>query len=235
MANSGCFPVKFPELHDRDWLHAHYVVQQQSLYTIARAVGCSVPHASAALKQAGIAARPHTQWRIDVDGRECTSCGHYQPWSEFYKGSKKAPHGRMPRCKTCEKDKPKYQARSIRLTKFGLTPEDYLWLFGQQNGVCALCLQAESRSDPRWSETVWSLAVDHDHSCAHHTPDKACKLCIRGLLCASCNTMLGRVELAGPPLALRFADYLALRPFLREEVMPMNPDSRGLMSASNGL
>jgi hypothetical protein len=233
MANSGCFPVKFPELQDHAWLHEHYVAQEQSLYKIARTIGCSVPHASSALKRAGISARPHTQWRIDADGRECASCGHYQLWSQFYRGSKKAPHGRMPRCKTCEKNKPKYQARSTLLSKFGITPEEYLWLSEQQGDVCALCLHPESRSDSRWAETVWSLAVDHDHE--HCLANRACKFCIRGLLCASCNTMLGRVEQAGPPLTLRFSDYLASRPLLREGVMPMNPSSGDLMSTESAI
>lgn len=121
----------------------------------------------------------------------------------------------MARCKTCEKSRPKYTARTRQLTRFGITPDDFMWLFEQQGGVCALCCRAESRSDPRWSETIWTLAVDHDHG--HCGNDRACKECIRGLLCASCNTMLGRVEEAGEPLVLRFSDYLERRPFIRGE------------------
>lgn len=214
MDNLGSFPVRFPKLHDSEWLREHYVVRGESQYDIARALGCSTPHVSVSLKRAGIAARPHTSCRIDAAGRECAKCGYYKLWSEFYPSKSTAPGGRMASCKDCDKARPRYQARANRLAPFGITPDDYAWLFERQGGVCALCFRAETRSDPRWTETIWSLAVDHDHS--HCGRTRACKQCIRGLLCASCNTMLGRVEEAGEPLVLRFSDYLGSRPFMAE-------------------
>jgi hypothetical protein len=221
MDNPGCFSVRFPELHSTEWLQEHYVVRGESCRAIAAALGCSIPHVSVSLKQAGLPARPHTACRIDAKGRECARCGNYQLWGEFYKSHRMSPGGRMPTCKMCEKSRPRYTARTNQLAKFGITPDDFAWLFKQQGGVCALCFRAESRSDPRRSETVWTLAVDHDH--AHCGKGRACKECIRGLLCASCNTLLGRVEESGEPLVLRFTDYLGSRPFVREEVMPNVP------------
>jgi hypothetical protein len=212
MDNPGSFPVKFPELHDATWLHEHYVTQGKTLREIANLLGCSTPHVSVSLKRAGIAARPHSSWRIDIAGRECCRCARYQSWTEFYPSRASRPGGREAICKLCYKARPRYVHRASQLLRFGITPEDFAWLFEKQGGVCALCFRAESRSDPRWAETIWTLAVDHDHS--HCGGNKACKQCIRGLLCASCNTMLGRVEEAGEPLVLRFADYLRCRPFM---------------------
>lgn len=49
----------------------------------------------------------------------------------------------------------------------------------EQGGVCAICKQPPRRN---------KLHVDHDHSCC---PGKrSCGRCIRGLLCASCNSKL---------------------------------------------
>jgi hypothetical protein len=101
--------------------------------------------------------------------------------------------------------------RAALLSRFGLTQDDYGWLFEQQDGKCALCLRPESKTDYR-SGRVWWLSIDHDHS---HCPDKrGCKLCIRGLLCADCNMLLGLAERVGGPVIIRFSDYLERRPFL---------------------
>jgi hypothetical protein len=71
--------------------------------------------------------------------------------------------------------------RRERLSAFGLTPEDYDLMLKNQDGVCAICLQAPP-DDRR-------LAVDHDHNCC---PGKrGCSKCIRGLLCTRCNVGLG--------------------------------------------
>ena len=67
--------------------------------------------------------------------------------------------------------------------KYKLTKQMYLDLLEQQNGVCAICCLPPNRN--------W-LAVDHDHSCCPSI--KTCGKCIRGLLCGSCNSFLGRVK-----------------------------------------
>ena len=67
--------------------------------------------------------------------------------------------------------------------KYKLTKQMYLDLLEQQEGVCAICKLPPNRN--------W-LSVDHDHACC---PDnKTCGNCIRGLLCGSCNSFLGRVN-----------------------------------------
>lgn len=61
---------------------------------------------------------------------------------------------------------------------FGINLADYQRMFVEQKGVCAICSKPET--DTRNGKTKW-LAVDH----CHDTKD------VRGLLCGSCNKMLG--------------------------------------------
>lgn len=80
------------------------------------------------------------------------------------------------------KDPEKYRWQTIQ-KKYKLTKQLYLDMLRGQGGVCAICKNPPNRN--------W-LSVDHDHSCC---PDiKTCGNCIRGLLCGSCNSFLGRVS-----------------------------------------
>lgn len=58
--------------------------------------------------------------------------------------------------------------------KYGITYEQYLDMQQKQNGVCAICAQPP----------VKKLFVDHCHTTGK----------VRGLLCHSCNSYLGRLE-----------------------------------------
>ena len=62
--------------------------------------------------------------------------------------------------------------RRKREREYGITHDEYLVLFDAQDGVCAICGNAENTRQ---------LSVDHDHETA----------AIRGLLCNRCNPMLG--------------------------------------------
>jgi hypothetical protein len=95
-----------------------------------------------------------------------------------------------------------------RLAKaFGITPAIYDALYEAQKafiatlvnwkgeplrGVCYGCGKAKGEGRRR-------LAVDHDHRCAElygtdHAPEVGCPKCIRALLCAYCNEILGRLD-----------------------------------------
>lgn len=161
----------------------------------------------------------HGAWasacRIDDNGRECSACHIYQDWEHFAPSSPKQPHGRQSACRGCrrelyETNHPVDSHRASVLAKFGLTLADYAWLFELQGGKCALCLQPETKTDYR-SGRVWWLSVDHDHSC--HPAKQGCKLCVRGLLCADCNMLLGLAERVGGPVILLFSEYLECHPF----------------------
>jgi len=64
---------------------------------------------------------------------------------------------------------PKLRAR---LTKYGLTFEQYQEMLDKQKGLCAIC------------RTASACAIDH----CHQTD------VVRGLLCTSCNSMLGHAK-----------------------------------------
>lgn len=65
--------------------------------------------------------------------------------------------------------------------KYGLTGDEYDALLDRQGGVCAICRQPERLMG---RGRVRRLAVDHDHRTGK----------VRGLLCASCNTVLGQLR-----------------------------------------
>ena len=75
-----------------------------------------------------------------------------------------------------EKTKEMYRRHNLKHF-FGITPEDYDKMLEKQRSLCAICERHVSNFKKR-------LAVDH----CHHTGK------IRGLLCASCNSGLGKLQ-----------------------------------------
>lgn len=68
--------------------------------------------------------------------------------------------------------------------KFGITVAEYDAMLNAQNGVCAICLQPETRIK---DGVLYRLAVDHNHTTGK----------IRELLCFKCNSTLGKIETNG--------------------------------------
>lgn len=159
--------------------------------------------------------QPQIRYRVDDEGRECTACRVYKPWAEFYRQG----NPKNGKCKPCWRQ----HVRKTRYARdFGITLEDYEFLERRQDGRCAYCGEPESVVHFR-SGTQYYLSIDHAHDCGRHDPKKACKHCIRGLLCGCCNRMIGIAEMK-PQTAAPFADYLARRPLLApdapQEVSP---------------
>lgn len=65
--------------------------------------------------------------------------------------------------------------------KFGISLSDYQAKHDAQNGKCAICGQAETRSR---NGRLLVLAVDHNHATGS----------IRDLLCSECNMMIGKAR-----------------------------------------
>jgi recombination endonuclease VII len=149
---------------------------------------------------------PQVKYRIDENGRECTACLAYKPWDEFYREG----NPRNGKCKLCWRE----HVRKMRYAReYGITLEDYEFLEVQQCGKCAYCGDVESTVHFR-SGTQYYLSIDHSHICDRgHGPKKACRFCIRGLLCGGCNRMIGVAEMKSVTAA-PFSDYLARRPLL---------------------
>lgn len=99
-----------------------------------------------------------------------------------------------------EKDRRRYRLKSDQhrtynlKCDFGISLEQYQAAFVEQGGVCACCGKPEVSE--RDGKRKW-LAVDHDHK--DHS--------FRGLLCSSCNNMLGRAK-DDPDVLRRAAAYL---------------------------
>jgi hypothetical protein len=85
----------------------------------------------------------------------------------------------------------------IRASRKGLTVEAVAELSEAQGNCCAICREP-------FSEVPH---IDHDHTCCPGST--SCGRCVRGLLCAGCNHMLGKA--GDRPATLEAgADYLRM-------------------------
>ena len=72
--------------------------------------------------------------------------------------------------------------RKGRDRKHGLVEGQYAEMLAAQGGRCAICDTSNPGGHGTWH-------VDHDHSCCPQ--QQGCGGCVRGLLCFSCNILLG--------------------------------------------
>lgn len=122
--------------------------------------------------------------------KTCNRCKKHQPFSNF-SPRKDRKNGHRSYCKPCsvnmtmEQDSKNPKAKKGRWIKYayGLSYNEYTKMLQKQNNVCAICFESEINIDPRTKE-IRNLAVDHCHISGK----------IRGLLCARCNTTLGKCE-----------------------------------------
>ena len=83
------------------------------------------------------------------------------------------------------------------LSKYKMTPEQYIGMYEAQNGLCAICQRPETKRK--------RLAVDHDHSCCPGV--NTCGKCVRGLICQRCNMGMGAMD-DNPEILLAAYRYL---------------------------
>lgn len=81
-------------------------------------------------------------------------------------------------------------------SRYGITLLDWEQLFAGQDGLCAICLIEMVREGRKTN----SAQVDHDHTTGK----------IRGLLCLTCNILLGAAR-DSETILLSARDYLILR------------------------
>jgi hypothetical protein len=120
--------------------------------------------------------------------RTCRLCGETKPTTEYHQRS----NGYLrTECKVClrkkaadhhKRDPERRKALSWakKLREYGLTPADYDAILASQGGGCALCGVSGHKSGTR-------LHTDHDHDTDM----------VRGIVCISCNAMLGRIDAIG--------------------------------------
>lgn len=127
--------------------------------------------------------------------KTCTKCKQSKPLSEFWLDRSKK-NGHMARCRTCKtvdlvtwrKANPEKQKNDNKkrywdnrdkererhlVSKYGITFIDYARILKFQEGKCAVCGKLEDKNR--------TFDVDHDHVTG----------AVRGLLCTSCNRMIG--------------------------------------------
>ena len=128
--------------------------------------------------------------------KTCRNCKVSKTKDDFYK-NKTRSDGLTSLCKNCFRSKyprserPRKDGPRHRRVKYGLTEADYQALLKTQGGKCAICLKPCS--------TGKALAVDHNHDTGQ----------VRGLLCMSCNTGLGKFK-DDRSLLLAALNYLRL-------------------------
>lgn len=135
--------------------------------------------------------------------KKCLKCGCTKDLDDFYVNNRFRDKHRNE-CKICSdkaqryrdsknpqrlKDRYKKYNSSHRerwvhyhLRKYNMTKDLYNVLLLAQNSSCAICGISQSALNK-------SLSVDHDHRCCKGK--SSCGKCIRGLLCTTCNSLLG--------------------------------------------
>jgi len=146
-------------------------------------------------------------WRYLV--KRCSKCGRLQAKSEFWIDRRRG--SLMPHCKTCKRayqrlwrsrnpdhGKQRYwnnrdseRERHLK-RKYGVDFATYDRMLSAQGGLCLICGRPEPEDR--------MLDVDHDHKTG----------IVRGLLCTSCNRMIGHAH-DSPERLRAAADYLSSR------------------------
>lgn len=116
----------------------------------------------------------------------CTDCGKFVEQRQSRFGRCDACYRRMHR--KLNKAKLNKKERAIRLRKYGLTPITWEALKKRQDNKCRICLE----------QFTGQICVDHDHITRR----------TRGLLCRTCNLILGYAK-DNPFILSRSIAYLA--------------------------
>ena len=131
---------------------------------------------------------PHFAYEVDKKAyvKLCSQCRkevvgtEFQETSEeffhrFFDRNRKSNDGFQNVCKDCY--------RTNRRRRNGAAEHNDVEMFAQQKGKCALC-NIQIFMPYRFSADPQGARVDHDHKTGR----------VRGLLCHSCNSMLGFYE-----------------------------------------
>ena len=85
-------------------------------------------------------------------------------------------------CVECKKGHDKYA--KIKMA-YGITKDEWFWLLKEQYGKCKICeVELKVEMAGRKGRTSLTACVDHDHKTGG----------VRGLLCGSCNFLIGHAK-----------------------------------------
>ncbi|MFF0790381.1 endonuclease domain-containing protein [Streptomyces spiralis] len=132
-----------------------------------------------------------------IEYRTCTGYRKRKPLSDFHRDGS---GGHLTRCRACRSvtrkawrdsysEKQSAYRRRSKLSRYGLTEDEYEAMLAAQQGGCAMCGQQ--------CQTERRLAVDHDHVSGR----------VRGLLCLTCNRGLGAYEALQAAAGRYLAEY----------------------------
>lgn len=119
--------------------------------------------------------------------KHCPACVQWLDPSAF-PSKKGASDGLQAKCNPC-------LLKYNRAVKYGITIQRIDDMYAAQNGMCAIC----------FSGIGTDCHIDHDHNCCPGY--RSCGKCVRGLLCNSCNLMLGMAK-DSPEILLSASAYL---------------------------
>lgn len=127
-----------------------------------------------------------------AEARPCLHCGKQIPAertrrAKFCSASCKTAHGNRPEIREQRGFGDEYM-RGIQLRKWELTPAEYDSMLQAQGGGCALCGGPSGWTTRKGKPGRFH--VDHCHTAEYATGT----IVVRGLLCRSCNLMLGHVQ-----------------------------------------
>lgn len=119
---------------------------------------------------------------LESGTRVCTDCNARKPMAEFhwangrryrFRACKMCANVRRAAAKAVDPEAERANKRETHLRrKYGLTPKGFDQILAQQNANCGICS----------THLGSSIHIDHDHATDE----------VRGLLCFTCNTALGK-------------------------------------------
>lgn len=115
---------------------------------------------------------PNTKDGLSNKCKPCVNAYNKQRWASMSRVEKDARNAE----KRLNPGRLVTDRKKTLKTKYGISIDDYDSMMAEQGGVCKICRGL----DPSGRR----LAVDHCHETGR----------VRGLLCPSCNTALGRIE-----------------------------------------
>lgn len=102
---------------------------------------------------------------------------------EYYKLNRETILARHARYHVKNRDRKLLKNHSMRFSFYAMTKESFETLLAEQGGACAICK----------CPIDLSAHIDHDHKCCPKR-QRSCGKCVRGLLCGSCNHLLGQAK-----------------------------------------
>lgn len=106
----------------------------------------------------------------DGNLHRCVECGNFKSSSKFSGGKNKPHHSLRKICKQCR----------TYVYEWKLSYKHIEYMLSISENSCEIC--ESSYSNER-------LIIDHDHKCC--SVDRMCPKCVRGVLCDTCNKMIG--------------------------------------------